>query len=138
MIYFTRVYEFAASHRLYNDKLSDAENFEIFRECSYLNGHGHNYVLEVTMRGVPDQRTGMVVDLLALDEVVNEQVIKHVDHRHLNYDVEFLTGIIPTSENVVAAFWKELLPVVSNLGTLYRLRLHESRKNSAEYIEQER
>lgn len=137
IVYLTRKYHFAASHRLYNPNLSDAENFEIFRECSFVNGHGHNYELEVTVKGNPDARTGMVIDIVTIDEIVREKILTKCDHRHLNLDVDFLTNIIPTTENIVKAFWDELRPEIRLPVQLHRLKLQESRNNSAECLRQD-
>ena len=133
-MYLTRIFEFAASHRLHNPQLSDKENTEIFGKCANKNGHGHDYILEVTVKGDVDPRTGMVVDMALLDQVVEKQLIQHVDHKHLNFDVSFLEGINPSAENVVVAFWKELAPAVPGPATLYRLRLRETSKNICEYF----
>lgn len=133
MIYLTRRYEFSASHRLYNPEFPDEKNWEVFRECNNPNGHGHNYELEVTIKGVPDSRTGMVMDICAMDELVQARLIKRVDHKHLNLDVDFLTGVIPTAENIVYCFWQELEPGIPRPVRLHRLRLFESKNNVAEF-----
>lgn len=132
-LYLTRRYEFSASHRLYNPAFPDEKNWEVFRECNNPNGHGHNYELEVTIQGSPDPRTGMLLDLGALDELVQERLIRHVDHKHLNLDVPFLQEVIPTAENIVYMFWRELSPAVPKTVRLHRLRLLESKNNVAEY-----
>lgn len=133
MIYLTRKYDFCASHRLYHPDFSDAKNFEIFRECSNANGHGHNYELEVTVGGESDPETGMVVDMLALDAVVQSHLLDKVDHKHMNLDVDFLAGKIPTAEVMVQAFWQELVPYIPGTAKLIRMRLLETKKNFAEY-----
>ncbi len=135
MIYLSRVYEFCASHRLFNPLLSEAENFEIFRECSYANGHGHNYELHVTVRGIPDPKTGMVVNIVDLDAIVHETIISKCDHRHLNFDVEPFSEVIPSAENLVRVFWEKLVGVIPPPATLSRVKLFESRSNSAEMEE---
>ena len=88
MLYVTRREVFSASHRLYNDKLSEEENEKIFGKCSNKNGHGHNYVVEVIVAGKPDPKTGYVIDLKLLKQIIIEHVIKKVDHKHLNADVD--------------------------------------------------
>lgn len=133
MIYFTRRYDFCATHRLYNPDFSDEENCEIFRECNNPNGHGHNYELFVTVTGEPDPKTGMVVDLWALDEVVRRVILDRVDHRNLNLDVDFMAGHIPTAENIVRLIWDELSPHIPEPAVLDKLLLIETRNNSAEY-----
>lgn len=132
-LYLTRRYEFPASHRLHNPDWSDAQNARIFRQCNNLNGHGHNYDLEVTVKGSPDPRLGMVVDIYALDQVVKNVILARVDHKNLNVDVDFLQGLIPTAENIVLAIWQELFPHVPEPAQLARLRLVETRNNFAEY-----
>ena len=108
MVYLTRRVSFSASHRLWSNQLTDAENYAIYEKCANPNGHGHNYVLEVTVQGVPNPRTGMVLNLTDLKHVMNEQVVKWVDHKHLNYDVPWLEGFIPTTEVLVIKFWERL------------------------------
>lgn len=129
----TRKYDFPASHRLYNPNWSEAENQRVFRQCNNPNGHGHNYELEVTVKGQPDPRLGMVVDIYELDQVVRRVVLDRVDHKNLNVDVDFMHGVIPTAENIVAAIWQELAPHVPAPAQLARLRLVETRNNCAEY-----
>jgi 6-pyruvoyltetrahydropterin/6-carboxytetrahydropterin synthase len=134
LMFLTRKYEFPASHRLYNPAWSDEENARVFRQCNNLNGHGHNYELEVTVKGTPDPRLGMVVDIYELDQVVQRVILDRVDHKNLNVDVDFLQGLIPTSENIVRAIWKELTPHIPAPAQLARLRLVETRNNAAEYF----
>ena len=132
-VFLTRKYEFPASHRLFNPAFSDEENARVFRQCNNINGHGHNYELEVTVKGVPDPRLGMVVDIYELDQIVDRVLLQQVDHKNLNMDVEFLQGMIPTAENMVCAFWKELSPHIPKPAQLARLRLVETRNNFVEY-----
>jgi 6-pyruvoyltetrahydropterin/6-carboxytetrahydropterin synthase len=127
--------EFSASHRLHNPALSDEENRELYGLCNNLNGHGHNYVVEVTVRGPVPTGTGMVMDLNRLQALVLRRLIAPVDHKHLNHDVPFLEGVIPTAENVAVAFWREL---ETSLGafpgcSLHRIRVRESRMNFVDY-----
>lgn len=133
ILYLTRKYEFCASHRLFNPMFSDEENTRIFRECASPNGHGHNYELEVTVQGSPADRTGMIVDMWQLDQIVQQHLLKKVDHKHLNLDVEFLRDVIPTAENIVYACWRQLAPHIPPEARLSRLRLLETRNNFAEY-----
>jgi 6-pyruvoyltetrahydropterin/6-carboxytetrahydropterin synthase len=132
MVYVTRRATFSAAHRLYNPKLTEAENEAIYDKCSNKNGHGHNYVVEVTVAGEPSPETGYVIDLKKLKEIVGREIIDRVDHKHLNVDVDFMQGIVPTAENIAKAFWKELFPKISE-GTLYSIRLHETENNVVEY-----
>jgi 6-pyruvoyltetrahydropterin/6-carboxytetrahydropterin synthase len=122
----TRTYEFAAAHRLHSGSLSDEENRQIFGKCNNTHGHGHNYLLEVTVGGEPDPETGLLIDLSCLDRVVNTEVIDRYDHRHLNFEIDELRNINPTSENVVRAIWERLAP---SLPTLRRVTLRETERN---------
>ncbi|MCH8978332.1 MAG: 6-carboxytetrahydropterin synthase [Armatimonadetes bacterium] len=124
----TRSYEFAASHRLHDEALSDEENVRIFGKCNNPNGHGHNYVLEVTVSGDPDPTTGFITDMAGIDEAVTEHVLDRYDHKHLNTDVPELVGKNPTSEVVTLEIFKLLdgkLP-----GTLERVRIGETPRSS--------
>src|SRR5450432_1183647 len=132
MVYLTRRMTFSAAHRLWSHFLSEAENYEIYDKCANPHGHGHNYILEVTVQGVPDERTGMVMNLTDMKKVINEQVVDWVDHKHLNYDVPWLEGVIPTAEMLAIKFWERLergLPA----GMLYEVTLHETENNLATY-----
>jgi 6-pyruvoyltetrahydropterin/6-carboxytetrahydropterin synthase len=120
---------FNAAHQLRNPDLSEAENRELYGKC--LNLHGHNYVLEVVVKGQIDTATGYVLDLKQLSDVISRRIIEDVDHRNLNTDVDWLEGVIPTAENLAAAFWDRLrseLPA----GSLRSVRLWETDKNWAE------
>ena len=132
MVYLTRRASFSASHRLWSNQLTEEENYAMYEKCANPNGHGHNYVLEVTVQGIPDQRTGMVLNLTDLKHVMNEQVVKWVDHKHLNYDVSWLEGFIPTTEVLVIKFWKRLADSLP-AGMLYEVKLHETENNVASY-----
>jgi 6-pyruvoyltetrahydropterin/6-carboxytetrahydropterin synthase len=129
----TRRITFAAAHVLRRSDWDDERNQAVFGACA--GDHGHNYVLEVSVAGEPDPETGMILNLKDLDRVVREAVVAHVDHRHLNHDVPFLDGLIPTAENLAVAFWERLDDVLSSGSTgvrLTRLRLVESENNAVE------
>ena len=132
MVYLTKVYEFSAAHRLHSHSLSDEENRDIFGKCNNPAGHGHNYVLEVTVKGDVDAKTGLVTGLNFIDEVVEKQVYSRFDYKHLNLDTPEFETHNPTSENFVKVLWDllepNLLPVV-----LHRLRLRETPKNHFDY-----
>jgi 6-pyruvoyltetrahydropterin/6-carboxytetrahydropterin synthase len=132
MVYVTRKAEFSAAHRLFNPKFSDEQNAAIFDKCNNPSGHGHNYTIEVTVAGDPDQGTGYVMDLKKLHRLMEKEILEKVDHKHLNYDVEFLKGIIPTAENLAISFWKILRPKITE-GRLFSIRVYESEKNYVEY-----
>ena len=137
MVYLTKTVSFSAAHRLYNPAWSLETNLEVFGKCANPGGHGHNYRLEVTLRGRPDPETGMVINLREVKRVVMEHFWEKCDHRDFNHDVEFMRGRIPTSENVVMAAWEVLEPEFPP-GSLYRLRLFETEDNAVEYFGPER
>lgn len=124
MIYLTRKCEFSASHYYYNPKWSDEENLRVFGKCANLNGHGHNYTLEVTVKGEIDPTTGFVVDLKELKDVLNREVVDAMDHRHLNQEVPEFASRIPTTENIAIAIWQRLEQKLS-VAKLHRVRLYE-------------
>jgi 6-pyruvoyltetrahydropterin/6-carboxytetrahydropterin synthase len=129
----TRRVTFASAHVLRRDDWDEERNADVFGVCA--RDHGHNYVLEVSVGGAPDQETGMVVNLRELDRVVREAVVDHVDHRHLNHDVPFLRGVLPTAENVALACWARLedhLRESAPGARLCRVRLVESENNTVE------
>lgn len=123
----TRLYEFAAAHRLHSQALGTADNVALFGKCNNLAGHGHNYVLEVTVGGEPDADTGMIVDIEALDRVVHAEVVDRFDHKNLNEDLPEFEGKNPTSEVVAIEIFKKLRDAVP--AKLTRVRLHETARN---------
>jgi 6-pyruvoyltetrahydropterin/6-carboxytetrahydropterin synthase len=125
MVYLTRKIEFSAAHRYHNPEFSVEENRRIFGKCNYPNGHGHNYVLEVTVGGETDPATGMVLDLKELKDLLQREVMDRMDHRSLNHEVAELAGRIPTCENIAAVIWELLAPKIRR-GQLARVRLWES------------
>jgi len=132
MVTLTRTYEFCAAHRLHVDQLSAQENLSLFGKCNNPAGHGHNYVLEVTVAGEPDPNSGMIVSLTELDEIVNRLVVERYDHKHLNVDVPEFQHTNPTSEAIVQHIFDTLeraLPV-----RLHRVRLHETARNAFEVV----
>ena len=124
---------FNAAHQLYDPGLSDEENRRLFGKCANL--HGHNYVLEVVVAGEVDQASGYVLDLKVLSDIMNGQVIRDVDHRNLNTDVPWLSGRIPTAENLAVTFWERLQPELPE-GLLRSVRAWETDKNWAEVGDQ--
>ena len=131
-VYVTRRTYFNAAHRLHNPKQSDAWNRNTFGKCNNPSGHGHNYTLEVTACGTPDERTGYVIDLSELKRIIDETILARCDHANLNEDVDFMEGILPSTENFVVAIWRELEKVLPP-GCLHKVRLEETHHNSAEY-----
>lgn len=132
VVYLTRRDSFSAAHRLWSEALSDEENVALYDKCANPNGHGHNYTLEVTVRGTPDPQTGMVLNLAALKQIMNERIIEGVDHKHLNHDVPWLDGCIPTAEVLAVKFWERLAMALPG-GLLYEVRLYETEHNIASY-----
>jgi 6-pyruvoyltetrahydropterin/6-carboxytetrahydropterin synthase len=128
----TRRLNFNAAHRLHNPELSDAENKSLFGPCNNANWHGHNYRLDVSVTGDIEAKSGYVMDLKKLRDVVEQHLVDKMDHRNLNIDVDFMEGINPTAENLVVACWNVLAPVVRP-ATLARLRLWETDNNYVEY-----
>ena len=123
---------FSAAHRLHNPKFDYEWNRRIYDKDENRAGHGHNYVITVSVKGTINPETGMVVDLRELKDIVRREVIDHVDHNNMNEDVPFLRGIIPTAENMVRAFWRQIAPVVKG-AELVEIVLQETEKNSVVY-----
>lgn len=123
----TRRVEFSASHRCYQPDLSDAENRALYGASANPNGHGHNYVVEVTIRGEVDPVTGMVFDLKKLKGILNREVVEPMDHRHLNYEVPPFDRVVPTAENVAREIWRRLEgPLAAEGVALANVRLFET------------
>lgn len=131
-VYVYRRAHFSASHRLYDPKLSDEQNVERFGGCSNPNGHGHNYYIEVCIAGVPDPRTGFVIDLKKVKQILHDRFLRVVDHKNLNMDVDFMRDINPTTENIAIAAWKQIAPFIPE-GKLYSIRIYETENNFVEY-----
>lgn len=132
-VYVTRKAHFNAAHRLHNPARSDDWNRETFGLCNNPNGHGHNYELEVTVAGEPDADTGYVLDLGDLKRIVNARVVDDLDHKHLNLDVAWLRGVMPSTENVAVAIWRRLDGAIPGPGRLYEITLRETPRNSVTY-----
>ncbi len=137
MIRLTRRYRFSASHRLHANRLSDLENRAVYGKCNNPFGHGHDYVLEVSVRGPLDEKTGRVADLAALDRLVHREVVGAFDHGNLNLDVPEFAGVVPTTENLVAVVerrlrrhWPAAFP--GDWPRLDRIRIQETRRNTFE------
>jgi len=125
MVYLTRKAEFSASHYYHNPEFTPEENQRVFGKCNNPNGHGHNYTLEVTVRGQVDQRSGFVVDLKQLKDIMNREVIDAMDHRFLNKEVAEFRDAIPTTENLAISIWRRLQPKLK-LAELHRVRVYET------------
>jgi 6-pyruvoyltetrahydropterin/6-carboxytetrahydropterin synthase len=128
----TRLLRFNAAHRVHNPALSDEENTRLFGKCNNPNWHGHNYTLEVSVTGEPDPVTGYVIDLGLVKRIVEKEYIDLVDHKNFNLDVPFMTGVNPTTENIIVACWRRLEPALK-AARLTRLRLWETENNYVDY-----
>jgi len=130
----TRKIEFSASHVCRAPELSDEENRRIFGPAANPHGHGHNYLLEVSVEGSPDAVTGMVLDLKELKEILNREVVALYDHRFLNYEVPPFDRVNPTAENVAREIWRRLEPHLSCAGRkLRKVRLYETADLCVDY-----
>jgi 6-pyruvoyltetrahydropterin/6-carboxytetrahydropterin synthase len=134
-VVFGRRYRFAASHRLHTEQLSEDENRRVFGKCNNPYGHGHNYVLEVSVSGEVDSATGMIVNLADLDRFVENEVIGPFDHKSLNEDVEEFRAEVPTTENLCREIYRRLKEFPR--AKLERVRIEETSNNAFEYAGEE-
>ena len=132
MVLLTRKAEFSSAHYYWNSAWSAEENARVFGKCANRNGHGHNYTLEVTLAGEVDPRTGFVVDLKQMKDVIEREVISVYDHRHLNLEVPDFEHAVPTTENIAVAIWKRLDGKVAG-ARLHRVRVFETDDLFADY-----
>lgn len=133
--YLTRRERFSSAHRLFRSDFTDEQNLEIYGQCSHPNWHGHNYELYVTVKGELSDQTGYVVNLKTLGKLVQEQVIKKLDHRNLNVDIDFMQGVLTSTENLAVAIWKELYEPIKRMGaTLHCVKIQETENNFVEYF----
>ncbi|XP_034426961.1 6-pyruvoyl tetrahydrobiopterin synthase [Hippoglossus hippoglossus] len=130
--YITRIQSFSACHRLHSIHLSDEENKKVYGKCNNPHGHGHNYKVEVTVRGKIDRVTGMVMNLTDLKRCIEDVIMTPLDHKNLDKDVPYFASVVSTTENLAVYIWdnmvKALLP---NL--LYEIKIHETDKNIVVY-----
>ena len=129
---------FAAAHRLAKEEITFKENTEIYGKCARVNGHGHNYILDVTVRGEIDQRTGMICNLSALNKIIEDLIVEKLDHTFLNKDIDFFKTCVPTAENIALYIADILRNPIKDIGAnLHKIKLQESPNNAAEiYAEQ--
>ncbi|KAK7123231.1 hypothetical protein R3I94_020127 [Phoxinus phoxinus] len=130
--FITRVQSFCASHRLHSKSLSDEENKRIFGKCNNPNGHGHNYKVEVTVRGKIDGNTGMVMNLTDLKEHIEEVIMKPLDHKNLDRDVPYFADVVSTTENLSVFIWDGMAKLLPP-GLLYEIKVYETEKNIVVY-----
>ncbi len=134
MIYLTRRETFNAAHKLWVNEWSDEKNIATFGKCSNKYFHGHNYGLEVTVKGIPDPVTGFIIDVKKLGELIRVHITDVLDHTNLNMDETFLPHTVqPTTENLVYYIWKELEPLLPDTCKLHSIVLRETEKIWAEY-----
>lgn len=127
-MFITRKAEFSASHVCRVPHLSDEQNRELFGEEANVNGHGHNYVVEVTLEGEPDPVTGMILDLKELKDIMEQEIVQPMDHRFLNYEVEPFSTVVPTAANLAREIWRRMEARLNGRsGTLAKVRLFETR-----------
>lgn len=131
--YLTISTHFSAAHRLALPHLPLAQNFEIYGKCARENGHGHNYHLEVTIKGKIDPRTGMIADLVAFQKAIDDHVVEPFDHTFLNKDIPYFAEVVPTAENIAVHIRDRLEQPIAQIGAkLHKVKLIESPNNSAE------
>ena len=124
---------FEAAHRLHNPDHSDDWNRRIYDKCNNPRGHGHNYAVEVSVEGDVEPESGYLIDMKILKGLISEAVIDHVDHSHLNHDVQWLDGVIPTAENLARAFFDRIARCLPDGIRLVTVTVHETERNSATY-----
>ncbi|XP_035514524.1 6-pyruvoyl tetrahydrobiopterin synthase [Morone saxatilis] len=130
--YITRVQSFSACHRLHSIHLSDEENKRVYGKCNNPNGHGHNYKVEVTVRGKIDRHTGMVMNLTDLKKAIEEVIMTPLDHRNLDKDVPYFASVASTTENLAVYIWDNMVKALPpNL--LYEIKIYETDKNVVIY-----
>ncbi len=135
MIYLTRKEHFNAAHKLENPNWSEERNKEVFGKCCNKNWHGHNYDLYVTVKGKVNPDTGFIINLKDLSTLIRTEICDTLDHKNLNLDVDFLQGILPSTENVAVVIWQRLFDKVKELGaTLHCIKLYETENNFVEYF----
>lgn len=134
-IYITRRETFNAAHKLRRDDWSDEENEKIFGKCCNQNWHGHNFELFVTVKGLPSKDTGFVINLKELGDILKKGVIEKLDHKNINLDVDFMSGKMSSTENLVIGIWEHIEEDILNLGgELSKIKLVETENNFVEYF----
>ena len=133
VVYITRGETFSACHRLHSKHLSDEENRNIFGKCNHINGHGHNYRVEVTLKGNVDPVTGMVYNLTDLKQVMRVSILDFCDHKNLDRDVAYFEEHTSTTENLVVFIWNNLKKMLPKPDLLYEVKVHETDNNTIYY-----
>ncbi|KAK3923191.1 6-pyruvoyl tetrahydrobiopterin synthase [Frankliniella fusca] len=127
--YLTRREYFSACHRLHSPQLSDEKNLEVFGKCNHINGHGHNYVVEVTLRGPIEPKTGMVMNVHDLKIYFKKAVMDTMDHKNIDKDVPYFKDVVSTTEHVAVFVWDGLKAQLPNPELLYEVKIYETEKN---------
>ncbi len=134
MLYLTRRETFNAGHRLFKQEWTDEKNLQVYGKCSNPHGHGHNYILTVTVKGKINPETGFVVNLKTLSNIIKEYIIEKIDHMNMNTQVDFMKGKIASTENLAIAAWEVLDPHIRLLGIeLHCVKIVETENNYVEY-----
>ncbi|XP_071447200.1 6-pyruvoyl tetrahydrobiopterin synthase [Hetaerina americana] len=131
--FLTRKEIFSACHRLHSPQLTDEENRETYGKCNNFHGHGHNYVVEVTLRGPVDPATGMVMNINDLKIYMDHAIMKPMDHKHLDKDVPYFKEVVSTTENVAVFIWNNLKNELPDPSVLYEVKIYETEKNIVVY-----
>ncbi|XP_044260881.1 6-pyruvoyl tetrahydrobiopterin synthase [Tribolium madens] len=131
--YQTRKITFSASHRLHSPYLNNAENAQVYGKCNHINGHGHNYIVKVTLFGEIDPKTGMIMNMTELKQFMEEAVMKQLDHKNLDKDVEFFQTRASTTENVTLFIWERMKAVMSRPELLHEVVVYETENNIVKY-----
>lgn len=133
-VYITRREHFNAAHKLWREDWSVEQNAAVFGKCSNHNWHGHNYTIFVKVKGAPSAETGFVIDLKDLSVIIKERVIEPLDHKNINLDVPFMSGMLASTENLVIKIWEEIEePIRQAGGELCHIRLEETENNYVDY-----
>ncbi|XP_028991082.1 6-pyruvoyl tetrahydrobiopterin synthase [Betta splendens] len=130
--YITRVQSFSACHRLHSIHLSDEDNKDVYGKCNNPYGHGHNYKVEVTVRGKIDRLTGMVMNLTDLKKCIEDVIMVPLDHKNLDKDVPYFANVVSTTENLAVYIWDNMVKAMPP-NMLYEIKIHETDKNIVIY-----
>jgi 6-pyruvoyltetrahydropterin/6-carboxytetrahydropterin synthase len=135
VVYLTRRETFNAAHKLYNEKWTEEENFEVFGKCANKNWHGHNYDLFVTIKGKPNPETGFVMNAKELSKLIRKEIIEKLDHKNLNIDVTdwIPNDVMPSAENLAIVIWNVLKPLIKD-AALHSVKLTETENMFVEYF----
>ncbi|KAL3865340.1 hypothetical protein ACJMK2_006938 [Sinanodonta woodiana] len=132
IVYISRTENFSTAHRLHSPGLSDEENKTLYGKCNNPNGHGHNYKVEVVLRGPVDPLTGMVINLVDLKNYMDTAIMSVLDHKNVDKDVPYFSSVVSTAENIAVFIWDRMVEQLPP-GLLYEVKLYETDKNIAFY-----